>query len=200
MPLSRQTARGFCVYVVLDPLAERMDRLQSLVPLQSDPETIRFVEPPQTTEDDVAIDFEWGSNRYQPRIDFSAREASNKALGAAGERWVLAFEQGRLRMAQLAHLAGRIAHVALDSDAYGYDIASFDEDGQPIFIEVKTTNGDKLTPFYITRNELNRAAVAGSKYRIYRVFNFGVGPQVFKIQSPFEGRLKLTPQTYIAEF
>ena len=52
-------------------------------------------------------------------------------------------------------LAQRIRWVShVDGDGAGYDIQSYEIDGDERLIEVKTTNGWERTPFHITRNEL----------------------------------------------
>jgi len=66
-----------------------------------------------------------------------------------------------------------------EEDGYGYDIRSFGDSGEEMFIEVKTTRGPKSMPFLLTANELECARKLGSAYRIYRVFHFGTrGPAV----------------------
>lgn len=56
----------------------------------------------------------------------------------------------------------------------GFDILSFTEDGQEIYIEVKTTPADLKQAFYISKNEYNKAQdvwKSGGIYKIHRVYN-----------------------------
>lgn len=54
----------------------------------------------------------------------------------------------------------------------GYDIQSYDESGNEIYIEVKTTSGDKTTPFDITQRELERSIEDSEKFYLYRISDF----------------------------
>ena len=53
----------------------------------------------------------------------------------------------------------------------GWDITSFDEKGNEIFIEVKSTKGSKINQLEITSNEWNAAVKQKEKYYIYLVSN-----------------------------
>ncbi len=57
-------------------------------------------------------------------------------------------------------------------DGAGYDIKSFTLGGAERFIEVKTTNGAKRTPFYISDNELTFSREAGHRYCLRRLYDF----------------------------
>lgn len=80
--------------------------------------------------------------------DYLAREAQNRSLGLAGEEFALRFERWRLIQLGAGQLAERVAHVsASEGDGLGYDIRSFETDGQQRFIKVKTTSFGERTPF-----------------------------------------------------
>ena len=73
-------------------------------------------------------------------VNYLEMEARNRSLGAAGEEFVLRFEQARLLAAGQDRLAGRIEHVAQTrGDGDGFDILSFEPSGAERLIEVKTT-------------------------------------------------------------
>ncbi|MDA0803015.1 MAG: hypothetical protein O2819_04570, partial [Planctomycetota bacterium] len=106
----RVAARG----EALSALASAAPELQ--VPTEADP----FVDPPAPLP---------GLDRLPPatarvcqRIDWIAREVSNRALGTAGERWVLDIERTALRQAGRLDLAERVRHVAEEDDGAGFDI------------------------------------------------------------------------------
>lgn len=89
------------------------------------------------------------------KCDVAARDERNRVLGRAGEELVLEHERASLAAAGRGDLARSVRWVSEeDGDGAGFDIASFDPDGRPRLIEVKTTNGWERTPFHITRNEL----------------------------------------------
>lgn len=50
-----------------------------------------------------------------------------------------------------------IAQVDKDTtlDGMGYDLLSFNEQGEPIYIEVKTSYGKKDQPFFISQKEID---------------------------------------------
>ena len=70
-------------------------------------------------------------------------------------------------------LAKQVKHVAKDQgDGAGFDILSFDLNGNEKFIEVKTTKGSFNSTIYITRNELERSKIEKEKYFLYRLYNY----------------------------
>lgn len=73
-------------------------------------------------------------------INYLEREARNRALGAAGEAFVISYEQTRLALAGYERLAASIEHTSrVRGDRAGYDIRSFETSGEERWIEVKTT-------------------------------------------------------------
>ena len=106
--------------------------------------------------------------------DLSAmHDFQRRALGLAGEEWVVGLEQEQLRRAGLDRLASAVRWVAReDGDGAGYDIRSFRPDGSERLIEVKTTNLGLLTPFYITRWEVEVSRLQANSYSLYRVHGF----------------------------
>ncbi len=106
-------------------------------------------------------------------VNFIQNNIDNKLIGDLGELWVLKYEIEKLRQSGLQKLVNKIKHTAKDEgDGTGYDIQSFDENGQKIYIEVKTTKGGKNSPFYITRTELERSKIDKENFYLYRLYNF----------------------------
>lgn len=132
-------------------------------------------------------------------VDYAAMEARNAALGAAGEQWVIELERARFIAAGQDHLVPRVEWVSrTQGDGLGYDIASFDPNGDPIFIEVKTTVGGPEMPFLITSSELLASKTLGRSFRLYRVFGFRTAPQVYVLVGELEPQLDLEPQMFQA--
>jgi hypothetical protein len=77
--------------------------------------------------------------------------------------------------------------------SYGYDVQSFETDGEERLLEIKTTCGNERTPFWMTRRECDVAAEQGEIYRIRRVFHFRNEVKMFDIAPPLEAKLLLTP-------
>ena len=77
----------------------------------------------------------------------------NKRIGDLGELWVIKYESDKLKKNGKNNLVGKIKHISKnEGDGTGYDILSFDNEENKIFIEVKTTKGAKNSTFYVTRN------------------------------------------------
>ena len=63
--------------------------------------------------------------------------------------------------------------VADQGDGAGFDVESFNPDGTPRLIEVKTTGLGKYFPFNVTVNEVMCSMARPKESHLYRVFNFG---------------------------
>ncbi|MDX9751782.1 MAG: DUF3883 domain-containing protein [Flavobacteriales bacterium] len=120
-------------------------------------------------------------------IDFAAREHACRRLGASGEELIMTYEQHRLTQAGREDLAQEVEWVArTQGDGLGYDIRSFTTDDQERYIEVKTTNFDKATPFLLTGNELDFSKANAPRYKLYRLFDFGRKPGLFTLSGSME--------------
>lgn len=142
------------------------------------------------------------ASRGSIEVDWATRDQNNRDVGLAGELLVIQYEKNRLERAGRKDLACRVEHVAQLDSAAGYDIASYEEDGTPRFIEVKTTKGAKSTPFYISRNEVEVSATLGSQYWIYRLYGLQSSEQktlkFYKIQGRVEDNFDLVAESYRA--
>ena len=135
------------------------------------------------------------------KFDVAGRDERNRTLGRAGEELVLAHEHTMLRAAGRTDLAEQIRWVSdLDGDGAGYDIQSFERDGSPRLIEVKTTNGWDRTPFYISRNELEVADARRDQWRLLRLWNFAREPKAFELRPPLDAHVSLIATSFQAIF
>lgn len=129
------------------------------------------------------------------------RDFRNRKLGRDGEELVFHFERQRLQQLDRSDLAKKIRWVSEeDGDGAGYDILSFDEKGKERFLEVKTTVGSDITPFYITRNELSFSSERPDAFRLCRVFDFSMRPRMFELAPPLADFVHLSPLSYEASF
>jgi hypothetical protein len=129
------------------------------------------------------------------------RDFRNRKLGREGEELVFHFERQRLQQQDRADLARKVKWVSEElGDGAGYDILSFDAKGKERLLEVKTTVGADVTPFYITRNELSVAAERPDVFRLCRVFDFTAHPRMFELTPPLENFVHLSPLSYEASF
>jgi hypothetical protein len=112
---------------------------------------------------------------------------------------VIECEKKKLADAGRADLAAKVIWVSKDiGDGYGYDVSSFTCDGEQILIEIKTINGAKTSPFYISEAELAMSEIEEKKYRLYRVFDFARKPHIFELNGPLRHRLSLSVASYRA--
>jgi hypothetical protein len=124
--------------------------------------------------------------------DFRRRE-----LGRSGEAWVLDRERASLVRAGKHDLAAKVRWVAAEvGDGLGYDIESYAPDGSPRLIEVKTTNKGILTPFFITRNEVDVSRARRDEFSLYRVFDFRANPRIYRLDGSVDESARLTPSVF----
>ncbi|KQS93014.1 DUF3883 domain-containing protein [Chryseobacterium sp. Leaf394] len=102
--------------------------------------------------------------------NYIENEKEKKRIGNLGELLVLQFEQEKLNSLKIKKEPIHISKS--QGDGLGYDILSFDENGNEIFIEVKTTVRGINTPFYITRNELEKSTQQSDNFLLYRLYEF----------------------------
>lgn len=151
------------VYAVVRHL-ERKEFIEQKTIEQTEPTKLQSTE---ITLKESEIDF-------TPRtINYIQNNIENKRIGDLGELWVIEREKQKLEQANKSKLAKKIKHVAKEKgDGLGYDILSYDINGNQIYIEVKTTKGNANSTFYITRNELEKSKIEQDNYRLYRVYSF----------------------------
>ncbi|MCC8982264.1 DUF3883 domain-containing protein [Bradyrhizobium acaciae] len=129
------------------------------------------------------------------------RDFRNRKLGRDGEELVFQYEHQRLTELDRPDLAKKVRWISEElGDGAGYDILSFDERGKERFLEVKTTVGADVTPFYITRNELSLAEERPDAFRLCRVFDFSASPRMFELIPPLRSFVHLSPLSYEASF
>jgi hypothetical protein len=106
-------------------------------------------------------------------VNFIQNGIEKKRLGDLGELWVMKHEIEKLKEANKHNLIDKVKHTSKDEgDGTGFDIQSFDKEGNKIFIEVKTTKGKKNSTFFITRNELEKSKIEKANYYLYRLYNY----------------------------
>lgn len=158
-----------------------------------------FVAPPAPANADSSLPERL--LRLIRKFDPVERDHRNRALGRAGEEYVFHLERQRLTETDRPDLARKVRWVAAeDGDGAGYDILSFDAGGRERLLEVKTTNGSKRTPFFLTRNEHEIAQERAADWYLYRVHQFATSPRIFTLTPPLDVSLTLRPETWRACF
>ncbi|MGN1004822.1 MAG: protein NO VEIN domain-containing protein [Oscillospiraceae bacterium] len=113
-------------------------------------------------------------------------------VGREGEEEVFRREQERLqaRFSTLDRMV--IPYYKMRSSSPGYDILSFDDEGKPIYIEVKTTRQGEEQNFRLTAHEhevAQKLTARGERYYVYRITNWGQPEQKLHI-IPFQDMVK----------
>ena len=169
-------------------------------PLLADPSEV-LVEPPVLVHRMNDRHVSYQIDRKGVFRDYLDREARNRSLGEAGESFVVEFEQRRLHAAGARKYVDRIEHVARSrGDGLGYDVLSYDIDGSERFIEVKTTSFGQMTPFFVSRNEVDFSDAVGSQFHLYRLFDFRKSPRLFDLAGPVKANCRLDPVSFRASF
>ncbi len=131
--------------------------------------------------------------------NYEKSEKENKIIGNRGEQVVLLAEKDKLIKYGIDNID--IRHIALYDDSAGFDILSYDESGEQMYIEVKSTKakvGD--LDFFLTSNELETAKLHDN-YWIYIVFEVNTkNPKIWRLKNPFKQKnmIRLVPTQYRA--
>lgn len=155
----------------LDQVALATVQLPASAPLQTDFKKVKTAAPSKNqlrslTEPRSPFDFK------AVKRDYLEREARNRSLGLAGEEFIVLFEHWRLIELGQPRLADRVDHVSRSKgDGLGYDVLSFESDGEERFIEVKTTTFGRETPFFVSRGELDLSHCAKDQFHLYRLLS-----------------------------
>lgn len=140
-------------------------------------------------------------NRLIQKFDPAARDDRNQELGHQGERLVFETERKRLDERNLGELADRVRWISRDDgDGAGFDIRSFDVQGNERLIEVKTTRGGPQTPFFLSENERRMSQERAHCYHLLRLYNFGIEAMAFELRPPLNEAVYLEATNYWASF
>lgn len=132
--------------------------------------------------------------------DYITKAISNKETGDAGEFLVLDLEKIKLSKAGIDK---EPIHIAARDDYAGYDILSYDETGNKIYIEVKTTKHSIQTPFYVSANEVEKSIEYKDQYYLYRLYDYNMEDNTalfYKVKGPIDNSYELKPTNYIARY
>lgn len=135
-------------------------------------------------------------------VGWAAHDARNRYIGLHGEKLVFQREIETLTAAGRTDLAENVKHVALVNSAAGFDIASFNPDGTPKRIEVKTTQDPISAPFFISINKVLASREEPECDWIHRVFNFKPDSgtaEFFAINGDVEETCELEPTNFRAK-
>ena len=105
------------------------------------------------------------------KFDYNNLHEFLSYIGKLGEKYVYEQEKEYLINTKYSDMVDITPSLNHEN---GFDILSFERNGTPVMIEVKTTTGDENDPFFVTNRELETARKAwseGKKYKFYRISN-----------------------------
>lgn len=153
-----------------DKMLKALKRIEQIRTVQHNAlDRLVFVDPPAPGN---ATSGKKGKNISDTNPDYEEQYKKNKKTGNLGEFYVIECERERLCKEGWGLENAVKAVYKEPSDAAGYDIRSVDSQGNPKYIEVKTTTGPQSTPFYITSNELDFAREHEGQYELWRLYDF----------------------------
>lgn len=125
--------------------------------------------------------------RRKENIDYAEQQRISQKIGDRGEELVLMSEIQKVKEWGLpAEMVEQVRRVSLESDDYGFDILSFDKDGNERYLEVKSTKQNKKDfSFILTRNEFDHAKSYGEQYSFVIVFDILKNPRIWYMGNPF---------------
>ncbi len=141
------------------------------------------------------------SDDKEKKVDYERQSRINKKLGERGERIVLKYEKDTLQKNKLERLIERIKQVSKENDSLGYDILSFNFNGNEKYIEVKSTLATpKDINFFLTHNEYLKAQELRENYYLYIVYEANTSnPKILMIKNPFiiqKENIEMNPMNY----
>jgi hypothetical protein len=111
-------------------------------------------------------------------------------------------ERQRLIAVSRHDLAERIVHVAVvEGDAAGYDVRSYEHDGTPRLIEVKTTRGAATAAFFVSPNEIALSRARADNYVLIRIFGYDArenSASYYEVRGALVDAFDLKPAKYRA--
>ena len=156
-----------------------------------------LTQPPKAAAETVGGVWEPGPIRLT--TNYIEREARNRSLGSAGELFVINYERARLVQAGKEPLAARIEHTSrVRGDYEGYDILSFDVNGEERLIEVKTTKYGIDTPFWVSKNEVRTSEQRALLYHVYRLYAFRAAPMLYTLPGAISQSCNLSASSFVA--
>ncbi len=104
-----------------------------------------------------------------------------KHVGDKGEEAVLKYEKEKLKKINRDDLSEKVKLTReTKGNAAPYDIDSFDLNGNPIYIEVKTTLTDFYNTIYISAPEVQFSHDNSQNYYLYRLYDYDKETGVFQ--------------------
>ncbi|WBB29158.1 MrcB family domain-containing protein [Parvimonas micra] len=173
------------------------EKFNELIEISDDMILGKMVDIPENLEFDKGKK----SQTLRTKIDYISLNKINKRQGDLTEKLVLDYEIERVKNDPiLKEYKDKVEHVANNGDGDGYDIKSVDFNKSnskviEIYIEVKSTLKGKEEPFFMTKNEFEKAKKLKELYRIYRLFKNGNKWDYYILEDPYSN-IDIVPIKY----
>ena len=188
----------------LEPADEAIENIKKAISSPTDlnnVRTLKYVEPKEK-----------GTKKYSrirtgapiKKIDYIEKAKADMEIGQLGEMLALQFEKEKLINEGYNDLAEKVSRVSVISDAYGYDIVSYQMIGlkmEEIYIEVKTTTNKLDVPFPVSRGEVEESNKRKDRYCLFRIYDVkNENPSFYKVFGKIEDNFKIDPESYLARY
>lgn len=163
--------------------------------------TLRYVEPKEKRTKKYSRIRSGVSIR---KTDYVEKAKTDAEIGLLGEMLALSYERERLIREGYNDLADKVRHVASVSDAFGYDIISYQMIGlkmEEVYIEVKTTTNKLDIEFQVSKNEILTSNEKNERYCIFRIYDAkSITPSFYKVFGKIEDNFELNPVSFLARY
>lgn len=163
--------------------------------------TLRYVQPKEKRTKKYS---KIRSNLSLKKTDYINKAKIDAEVGLLGEMLALAYERERLIKEGFNEYADKIKHVASMSDAFGFDIISYQLIGtkmEEIYIEVKTTTNKLDVEFPVSKNEILTSNEKKNRYCLFRIYDAkSATPSFYKVFGKIEDNFELDPVSYLARY
>ncbi len=187
-----------------EPAEEAIENIQKAISSPTDinlVRTLRYVEPKEKRTRKYS---KLRSITSIKKIDYIEKARADMEVGQLGEMLALQYERERLIREGSPDLADKVRRVSVVSDAYGFDIISYQLVGtriQEIYIEVKTTTNKLDIEFPVSKNEVLTSNEKKDRYCVFRIYDAkSVNPSFYKVFGKIEDNFELNPITYLAKY
>ena len=163
--------------------------------------TLKYVEPKEKRTKKYS---KLRSTSAIKKIDYIEKAKTDTEVGLLGELLALSYEREKLIKEGYSDLADKVQRVSVKSDAFGYDIISFERIGlkyEKIYIEVKTTTNKLDVDFPVSKNEVETSNEEKDHYCIFRIYDAkSITPSFYKVFGKIEDNFELDPISYMAKY
>ena len=138
------------------------------------------------------------------KTDYIEKAKTDAEVGLLGEMLALQYEREKLIKSGFNDLADKVRHVSSVSDAFGFDIISYEMIGlkmEEVYIEVKTTTNKLDVEFPVSKNEVLISNEKKGRYCVFRIYDAkSVNPSFYKVFGKIEDNFELDPVSYLARY